>query len=617
MKPLPIDGVFDIECSEWDRFLIGAVLWRDGDYLETRDLDEWYDGLLSRGGHLWGHYAGYYDTIEVLDVAERRGDPWIASPQGPRISRVTIKGTTLHDSHALIPMPLEKAALMGNDKAFAKTRLPPDLFPCPGHGPELIDCGGYCQLREDMSNEQWRAVKEYLHNDCRALLYGALLPLAERAADVGIPLAGTIGGTAWNSIQSSTGITKCEWDHPILYRLAERAKRGGRCEVYRTRAASGYAYDIQSAYPAALERVPVPVGECIVIHGERARRAFDLELPGIYAATVDVPEQHIPPLPTRINGRPCYPWGRIRDSWALPELHYAVSEGLAELVSIEHAVIWGDTDRPLAEWMRHWWTERANSAKDSPTWSAWLKWKVNSATGKLGQDPRGETLLGHPDPRRIKVCPGDCPPHRHYCGAWRIVGESIYAAPRWRLPDHGYVHWNAYLTGANRTEFHRMVTADEQGGLTACMGDTDSCYATTRRFYNVGEDLGQWSEDEPWIRLRAHAPKAYDYEYVRDSDDGKHKAGEHETRLKGVPKATTRDFDAYTRGVKVHRDSGVMGIRSGARAALNDDDDKRLFRRRSLDRASLPQDGWIGARILVGDGPLTRAPSVAEVRARF
>ena len=77
----------------------------------------------------------------------------------------------------------------------------------------------------------------------------------------------------------------------------------------------------------------------------------------------------------------------------------------------------------------------------------------------------------------------------------------------WRIPANGYVVWSAYLTAKARIELHKQLVADGQDGLTAIYCDTDSCYSTTPRAYNLGSDLGQWLpegtfENREWLWMR-------------------------------------------------------------------------------------------------------------------
>jgi len=181
------------------------------------------------------------------------------------------------------------------------------------------------------------------------------------------------------------------------YNAGRAGYYGGRVEVGRTRASSGYAYDVNAMYPWALT-LPVPVGERRPTRGREARAAFAEMNPGIYHATVAVPDTDLPLLPHRYRG-PSMDHGRIADdrllwatgtitgAWSQIELAFAVENG-AVIQSLEYADVW-PTEAPIFRpYVEHAYALRATAKRNDDTrWAAVLKWYANSLSGKLAQQP--------------------------------------------------------------------------------------------------------------------------------------------------------------------------------------------------------------------------------------
>jgi hypothetical protein len=100
----------------------------------------------------------------------------------------------------------------------------------------------------------------------------------------------------------------------------------------------------------------------------------------------------------------------------------------------------------------------------------WLKYYLNSLTGKFGSRPDTERVVIAPSIEEIEehacVCPawmldnGKC-----RCGAWQQLDDAgnIYAEPRFRIQPCGHIEWAAYLTAEARVEWQRQATAINDG----------------------------------------------------------------------------------------------------------------------------------------------------------
>jgi len=117
------------------------------------------------------------------------------------------------------------------------------------------------------------------------------------------------------------------------------AYNGGRTELFKNRLLNGFAYDVTSLYPYVMRQFKYPVGKFFVKDGRWAESIFEnfckgSETGGVIEATVKIPKninkQGISPLPfyCEKRGKLLFPVGRIRGSWTLPELKFAVDRGV-------------------------------------------------------------------------------------------------------------------------------------------------------------------------------------------------------------------------------------------------------------------------------------------------
>lgn len=574
------DAVWDIETEAWDRFVVGGILHSDGRYESHREPRAMLDALLSIEGDVWAHNAGHFDTLWALDELSRRTPipPVRLDSAGGRITRATIGRTVLRDSYALVPMSLAAAAPLGG-RGVAKEGTG---LPCRcGAG-----CGGYCAIRRGMSARAYRAVESYLESDCRVLA-AVLDGVAGLAAEHGLSLRGTIGGTAWRSAAAYAGMEAARWTRGE-YVLARSGYYGGRTQVFRPRAAHGHWYDIHSAYPAALVQADVPVGVPRTVAGREARDAYARGDAGIWQADVRVSrDDMIPPLPVRTGERLAYPVGQFDGRWTGIELRAA--EHCGATVEPRYGLVWRETARPFAAWCRRIWDLRHAAASGGRAAEAkWWKLLANSLTGKLAQHPESELLVMRADAPALCAGAAPCTPRRcsGACGGWLPVGSGgrLWSRATWRVADCAHVAIAAHLTAVTRS---RLLSRLRAAGADAVYCDTDS--APSLRAMAHDDELGGWGYEGEFKNWEALAPKTYRYTRARDDAAV--------VRAKGVPRADLGAFEALAAGGEVVVDTGVEGLRRAA--ALGGP----LFRRRLLRRR------WLGDGVHFGD---RRLPAGAD-----
>ncbi len=608
---LEIDGILDIETADWSTYVLGGLKTRQG--FESYDWDDeeaLVDRLLQFNGTIWAHNGGKFDTLWFLEWLKRYGVETKVFLAGQRIVALETADLILRDSAALLPMTLTQLGeIAGTGKIKTglrceceKHRRAVEAFEGAyidsngnAHSVGTPGCGGYCAIRRDMGRQNLSTLTDYLRRDCDVLWKG--LHNLQAFADANdLDLCGTIGASSWRSARRMLGLPNAEWTMGD-YEYARQGYFGGRTQVFQPEAKAGFRYDINSAYPAALQRTHLPHGERIACSGRAARSLYRGGAEGIFRAVVAVPQSHIPPLPVRTDqGRVGYPIGNVLGVWTGNELRYAESVGCT-IQTIRDAVVWDHSGPLLSPYVEKIWELRAK-AGPSTGFGKFLKLYSNSLTGKFAQKPEAEQVVMNPE--EVHGCPASyrcggvhrvsmkrCCIHKCWktCGAMVPIGlhSRIFVKRVYRPSACGHIHWSAYLTADTRTrQLHAQLIDDGDGGRSAVYCDTDSCYSTLPRTKGIGLGLGEWKPEGGFYDFESYAPKTYSY---IDSE-----TGEFVARSKGIPEAA-RNFHLLKTGVDIDR--GVYSMKTAARQ-------NNLFSRKSLRRQIRPDGLHFGDRILCG-----------------
>lgn len=591
-RTLRVDGTWDIETEAWSTFVCGA-LYAPGEaerikVYSWREEERFVDELLSRKRVLYAHNGGRFDTLWLLGHVMKRGLVAKIGLSGSSIASLEVGGAVFRDSARLIPMSLKKAAEMGGEQK-AETGLPCSCAKA---------CGGYCSIRRGMAPALYKRLTDYLVQDCHSL-YRALDTVCTLADRHGIVLRPTIGASAWATVHAQ-GVEKANWGRSIFvtpaYRNTRSAYFGGRTQVFRPKSQSGYHYDINSAYPAALANLSLPVGERRELFGDEASRAYASGQLGAFRASVHVPRDlFLPPLPVRTRERVAYPIGDVSGWWTGLELQAAERRG-ATIRRVDGAVAWADHAMVLAPFCRHVWALR-DAAGPKTALGTWYKFLANSLTGKLASKPINERVSV--DPGQVVFCPGGkcrargplcgviaCCEHRcaGHCGRATPIaaGFPIFAVKQERLSACSHVEWAAYLTAYARVELETFAGEDDD--IVYC--DTDSLFCEKPRMRNIGKDLGQWKLEDIYRDFYALAPKTYAY-----TDEV---TGETHAASKGIPDAVT-NISLLAAGGSVLNDRGVNTFKRALQVG-------ELFQRRMLERRVKSDGVHFGDRVLATDG---------------
>ena len=507
-------AVYDIETQDWTTFVLGTIHYADGRTEIHRDPASMVAALLAIEGEVWAHNGGRFDHLWLLDAADTYAATVRANSSGIVALQFENTKATFLDSLRVFPMKLDALT------AGAKKDLS-DLCSCGK------DCGGYCAIRVKMPPKVRRRVEEYAVADTVELMH-ALQHFGNLAAEWGIDIKHTLGATAWASAETDLGLepfggTLTEW------KACRAGYHGGRTEVFRMESPAGHVHDVNSMYPWALTQ-PLPIGRGIQRDGAAARRAWNAGKPGVYRATVRVPECWIPPLPYPTDKGVSFPWGTFTASWPASELHAAILAGAR--VEVHAGIVFQGEREVFTPWVRRLFDLRAKHGKDTRE-GKWLKWILNSLSGKLGSRNESRRLRVRPDLMKIATC--KCirrrpPPVECECGSWRpLDGSGVVWEQRVTMRDvEGCAHpeWAAYLTGYARVALHRQLTAG-RGDAVYC--DTDSVWSEGPRETNVGPGLGEWNPEGTYRGFECLGPKSYHAEVLKGGQVGE------VTRMKGIP----------------------------------------------------------------------------------
>lgn len=579
------DGVYDIECSQWDQWVVGAILdARTGDVMVSWDEDEYYAELRGHGGTLWAHAGGRYDGLWALARALASGDRPRLTGAGARLLAMTTGGTTLRDSYALVPLKLADCKWVKQTKR-------------DGTGLKCVcgeDCGGYCAITKKMSRRDCNTLRDYLVDDCRAL-HAVMLSILEWAEEYDLDLRPTVGATAWATAQRWGELDDAPRDLALRAMIREAAY-GGRTEVYDIAAPRVYRFDRHAAYVAAIRDTALPIGEPRIVNGRAASSALQRGAPGVYRVDVTIPEMDLPPLPCRVDGGGIvYPYGPVSGSWCRDELQAAVERGVT-IERVTSAVVWPRESKWLEPFASRVWGIRDSLPGDKG--GKWFKWVGNSMTGKLGQRDEIDSYTWREASGDVPECDdgenviwsGRGADGKH----WNLVIETMPRAPKCG-------HLGAYctLTASARVEYlceHESVPESKR-----VYGDTDSCYAKCKVTRRIGKKLGEWGYEGSGTDWTALAPKLYSY---TDED------GDRAVRGRGLAGLTPEGFDAIEAGGEWRVRTGVDGLRTGLRS------ERGVFSRRDLGRRSMIIDGWRGSRELPAGETRTRPTTLDRFASR-
>lgn len=315
-----------------------------------------------------------------------------------------------------------------------------------------------------------------LAGELRERLYRVNLPGHEGSE--GIRLTRWDGpGAIATSLFQKYGVKKAIRESPEpVARAARHAYAGGRFEIIRQGNSSRpcYQYDINSAYPAAIQHLP-----CLAHgHWRRVDEPTSVVRFGLYRIEADnISDDWTRPLPlwyrTR-EGRVVY--GNTVNNWYwTPEAETALEYGLTIVEGWEYEQT---CDHQPFWFVPELFTQRAALKRQGDGAHVGIKLGLNSLYGKLAQ----QVGWGYNDDGSIRIPPYHC------------------------------IEWAGYVTSACRAQLWRasLLAPDDIIAF-----ETDAVFTRVPLLLDIGSGLGQWEATE--YRSLTYLMSGY---YFGTLDDG-------------------------------------------------------------------------------------------------
>lgn len=266
-------------------------------------------------------------------------------------------------------------------------------------------------------------------------------------------------------------------DHELWEFLAE-SRYGGRCEVFQTRPVTGkiYEYDINSSYPAAMQKEAFPDLDTLRVNPSRLR----LEKEGVARVVVTAPHMQFPILPHKHKelNKLIFPIGTFDGTWTYPELRLAIEYGYT-IDKLLFCAEYDAMESPFSEYINYLYTERMKVKDSDPLLAYTMKIAMNSTFGKFSEKG-GITIVSK--------------------GKKHTMGG---------VPKHSNMVWSTYILAYGRINLYRyMMQAAEKGELLYV--DTDSVFIrANEKPFEGSKDLGSLGFKGEYTYAHFKLPKLY------------------------------------------------------------------------------------------------------------
>lgn len=488
---------------------IRVVGFYDGDsYRDFGSIDAFLNAILTpkyAGVWIYAHAGGSFDVQFVLDrISEREQYEVFAHFAGSSAIIVEVRSGRNRwiflDSYYLLKAPLRKIAKMiGRDKGGVEDT---------GKNREEIEA----YFRDTPIAE----LRDYNQGDC-VNLYDAIQAFAERLRSLGGELRMTLAACAMGLFRRKY----LKHTIPIVPSINEAARAAytaSRCEVLNKVCKSGFDYDINSSFPAAMLQ-PQP-GKAI-----RRLRGIPPHGPFLLHARFTVPEVPIPPLPYRMKKtrRIYFPWGTW-EGW-ITDIDLDLLRSVGGDVDYIHESILFEPIHDLAGYATTLYEMRRRANDEALKYI--LKILLNSLYGKFAERAEKTSLLINPAKRPQ--------------GA-EMLKPGVFLVREEKNVAHAHVPLACQITSiARRALYEQMMRCKE---IYYC--DTDGFVAGKKDVLEVSDKLGDLKREAIVKSGMFLAPKLYTIEKT----DGK-----RIIKAKGFSKISFKEFTdlAESRTVEVER----------------------------------------------------------------
>lgn len=442
--------------------------------------------LAKEVGQWWGHNAGKFDALFILEACASLGWKAKCHVAGGRVISLTVFAPNgifkLHDSFAIISTSLKKAAegfQLKDAKLFTKDDYSKDIRTWDmGHLRTgcLIDCELVLQLLEKIE------------------------PLFQ---EEGGQLKTTAASSAFSVVAAKTEILDMR-KLVGVNRICRMAYSGGRVEVYRhTPQYPISVWDVNSSYPHSMtQELPWRyIGQVI---GKNAAREFErVDRCGVVEATVIVSPTYLPVLPWR---HPQYsgvyfPVGVWRGQFDSAEMLYALEHGVR--IKTLHAMQSFSKESPFEGFIHAFYALKSKTIAGPAR--EFYKLILNTAYGKFGQKPEKEELVIYPtQDEAIDAAFKHAPNFRFVSKDYRY---GAITSEVWSKQTH-YALASA-ITARSRVTLHSFLSSADKIAYT----DTDSIHSSANTSIGLYESesakLGYLKRELSDYSAVYAAPKIY------------------------------------------------------------------------------------------------------------
>jgi len=482
---------------------------------------------------IWYSHFAQYDWRYFLDYLTEKEYPIEIGMRTDtdiyeiRIGNADGDTVTLRDSYALWNSPLEKLA---------------STF-CPEIPKLSIDI-------EHFNPEDPEHIA-YAKRDIQILLVGLPRLFDLIAEHFGVVAGATTAGTAlkaWQRTLSQDEIYNAS-DYGAQEDFIRQAYYGGIVFLTSTKAhANAETYDINSSYPAVMDKFGVPYGRVFTT------RDYLNGQPGIYRCRVRAPENLIVPiLPARDKkGRMRWYQGEFDTCVTNQELIFAAKHGY-EILEIYEGICFEEMVYPFSDLVG--FCKMLRKAHKGQALEMLAKLIQNSLYGKFGtrrERTRIMNTLHMEDEDFIGAMPYDVD------GKWYVKKETdieMRCLPQWAV----------FITAHARL---RLLSTVYAVGPENCLyGDTDSI--TTKAGFShlidIGDDYGQFKLEKEWQVFKAIAPKVY----VGLLQDGTYKGAAKGLPRKGITDKNWKELleDGKSSATTISLSSLRVAMKTGVKPA--------------------------------------------------
>lgn len=243
---------------------------------------------------------------------------------------------------------------------------------------------------------------------------------------------------------------------------------GGRIECFKRGAFTGtlYGYDINSAYPWALSRLPNPTGGQFLHVGPRANRGVTY---GAYRVKIDIPPDSMPfgPVPWESKRGLIYPTGRFTRWIDRITLDYLRGFDSIDVGILDAHELIGHSKEPLFPDLETLYRER----KLRPDISLAIKIVLNGLYGKMAQ---AVPIYGT----------------TRTLGGNELFYEGTFRAKRDRYASYTHFGIASAVTSMVRNRLHATMLLKPESIIMAA---TDGLLTSVKLPIPEGKNLGDWA----------------------------------------------------------------------------------------------------------------------------